>query len=119
MKKILIIEDQKNLVKLLESRLKAAGYSVVTALDGQEGMEKVPSVKPDLIITDLAMPGMPGSSIVRILKGSDEYKHIPIIMLSAFVNENMKQSVEIPADVYIRKPYDSELLLKKIQELLL
>lgn len=117
-KKILVIEDQKDLLKLLESRLKSAGYSITTALDGQEGMEKVSTAKPDLIITDLAMPGMPGSSIVRILKGSDEYKHIPIIMLSAFVNENMGESVEVPADCYMRKPYNAESLLTKIQELL-
>ncbi|MBP9866071.1 MAG: response regulator [Candidatus Omnitrophica bacterium] len=117
-KKILIIEDQKDIAKLLESRLKAAGYTAITALDGQEGMQAVPKVNPDLIITDLAMPGIPGNTIVRILKASEQYKHIPIIMLSAFVSDSMGAGVEVPADVYMRKPYQAEILLAKIKELL-
>lgn len=117
-KKILIIEDQKDIAKLLESRLKAAGYKVQTALDGQAGMQEIPRVNPDLIITDLAMPGIPGNTIVRILKASDQYKHIPIIMLSAFVNDSMGAGVEVPADFYMRKPYQAEVLLAKIAELL-
>lgn len=117
-KKILVIEDQKELAKLYATRLKAAGYDVTAAHDGQKGMEEVPRVNPDLIVTDLAMPGMPGNSIVRILKSSEQYRHIPIIMVSAFVQENMKSSVEIPADFYITKPFKAEALLEKVQELL-
>jgi len=117
-KKVLIIEDQKDIAKLLEARLKAAGYSVLIALDGQAGMQEVPKMNPDLIITDLAMPGIPGNTIVRILKASEQYKHIPIIMLSAFVSDSMGAGVEVPADFYIRKPYHAEVLLAKIQELL-
>jgi len=117
-KKILIIEDQKDIAKLLETRLKAAGYSILTALDGQVGMNEVPRFNPDLIITDLAMPGIPGNTIVRILKASDQYRRIPIIMLSAFVNDSMSAGVEVPADVYMRKPYQAEVLLAKIRELL-
>lgn len=118
-KKILIIEDQKDIAKLLGLRLKAAGYTVATSLDGQAGMQQVAKVNPDLIITDLALPGIPGSTVVRLLKASDQYKHIPIIMLSAFVSDSMSAGVEVPADFYIRKPYQAEELLAKIRELLL
>ncbi len=116
--KILIIEDQKDIIKLLVTRLKTAGYEVATAEDGQAGMREVPLQNPDLIITDLAMPGMPGNTIVRILKSSVKYKHIPIIMLSAFVHEKMGDGVEVAADVYMPKPYQAEALLAKIKELL-
>jgi DNA-binding response OmpR family regulator len=117
-KKILIIEDQKDIAKLLESRLKAAGFTVLVALDGQIGMQEVPKLNPDLIITDLAMPGIPGNTIVRILKASEQYNRIPIIMLSAFVSDGMGAGVEVPADFYMRKPYHAEVLLAKIRELL-
>lgn len=117
-KKILVIEDQKDLAKLLESRLKAAGYKVHVSLDGQAGMQDVLKFNPDLIVTDLAMPGIPGNTIIRILKASEQHKHIPIIMLSAFVSDSMGAGVEVPADCYLRKPYQAEVLLAKIKELL-
>lgn len=117
-KKILVIEDQVQIIKLLTGRLKASGYNVVSALDGLEGLEKVKKELPDLVITDLALPKMVGSTIVRIMRGSEQYKHIPIIMLSAFVHENMAQGVEVPADAYIPKPFEAEKLLAKIRELL-
>lgn len=117
-KKILVIEDQKDLVKLLASRIKTAGYEVFTALDGQAGLEEVRRCNPDLVITDLALPAMPGNALVRVLKASAKYRHIPIIMLSAFVDERMKDGVEIPADFYMPKPYQADLLIGKIKELI-
>ncbi len=117
-KKILIIEDQKSLVQLLSARLKSAGYQVFSAMDGTAGLDQVPKVKPDLVITDLALPGMNGNVIVRILKTSAQFKTIPIVMLSAFVDESMKSGVEVPADAYLPKPYEPEKLLAKVSELL-
>jgi len=90
----------------------------VSALDGQAGMDMVSSEKPDLIITDLALPKINGNAIVRILKESPQFKDTPIIMLSAFVNDTMAKAVDFPADVYIAKPFDADPLLAKVKELL-
>lgn len=118
MAKILIIEDQTAIVKLLKTRFKAIGHEVVSAGDGHEGLEMVKKDMPDLIITDLAMPKMTGNIVIRILKKSDAFKHIPIIMLSAFIRGTEKDSVEVPADEYIAKPFSAEALIGKVQELL-
>ncbi|MCM8776058.1 MAG: response regulator [Candidatus Omnitrophica bacterium] len=117
-KKILLIEDVKEVRTMVSTRLRAHGYDVVAAKDGQEGITKVEKEKPDLVITDLALPKMTGNVIVRILKKSPQYKHIPIIMLSAFVHEDMGKAVEVPADVYMPKPFEGEVLVGKVEELL-
>ncbi len=117
-KKILLIEDVKEVQIVVSTRLRANGYQVVTAKDGQEGLAKVDLEKPDLIITDLALPKVTGNVIVRILKKSEKHKQIPIIMLSAFVHAGTGAGVEVPADAYIAKPFDAEVLLGKIKELL-
>jgi CheY-like chemotaxis protein len=116
--KILIIEDQESIVKLLVKRLKSQGYEVLTATDGKRGLEMAKSGQPDLIVTDLAMPGMTGNVIIRVLRQSEEYKKIPIIMLSAFIRGTEHESHEFPADAYIKKPFDAQMLLDKIKELL-
>lgn len=116
--KILVVEDQPPVLKMITSRLKSEGYTVVTAKDGQEGIEKVKSENPDLVITDLAMPRMTGNVLVRIMKLSEQHKRIPIIMLSAFVHEKMGEGVEVPADAYIPKPFDGARLVAKVKELL-
>jgi DNA-binding response OmpR family regulator len=118
MAKILLIEDDSHIMKMVASRLKANGYQVQTATDGREGLDKVSHRIPDLVITDLAMPKMNGHVVVRVLKLSEQYKHIPIIMLSAFVSGKMGDGVEVPADTYIPKPFQSEELLAKVEELL-
>ena len=116
--KILLIEDNKELSKLLSQRLREEGYVVDTAADGQEGLDKVTAAAPDLIIADLAMPKLNGNVVVRILKLSPNYAKIPIIMLSAFVSPEMKGGVEVPADCYMSKPFDEPVLLSKIRDLL-
>ena len=115
-KKILLIEDQPEMVKLIKTRLKANGYDVVTAGDGVEGVEKVKTQKPDLVITDLALPKMTGNVVVRVIKKTEELKHIPVIMLSAFVRGNEKDSLEVPADDYMAKPFDAAMLLEMIKK---
>ncbi len=117
-KKILVIEDQPPILKLISSRLKSQGYLVLAAEDGQMGIEMIKAENPDLIITDLAMPKIPGNVVVRIVKQSKNHSHIPVIMLSAFIHGGEKETVEIPADEYIPKPFDGDLLLAKVKALL-
>lgn len=116
--KILIIEDNQELSRLLAHRLRDEGYKVFQAEDGQKGLLKVQTEQPDLLIVDLAMPRLPGNRVIRILKDDPAFQDIPIIMLSAFVTPEMKESVEVPADCYISKPFDEKFLLNKVDELI-
>jgi len=81
-KKILIIDDERGVVLLLQTCLAKKGYSVDTAYNVSEGAKKIIEGKPDMVITDDIMPGIRGSELVDILKKSDETQHIPIIMIS-------------------------------------
>ena len=118
-KKILLIDDELDIVKLVESRLKINGYEVVVALDGQEALEKAREEKPDLILLDLMLPKLSGYKVCRMLKFDEKYKHIPIIMFTARVQESdEKLGFEVGADAYITKPFKPEVLLEKVKELL-
>ncbi len=118
LKKILLIEDVPDMQKVIAYRLKAGGYAVVTASDGLEGIKKAETEKPDLIVSDYALPKMTGSEIVRHLRGSEKTRHIPIVVLSAYVRRNMEKAVEVPADVYLSKPFDAGELMSTIEKLL-
>jgi len=83
-KKILIIEDYKNIVEVLTMRLNAMGYAVISAKDGQEGLTLARKEKPDLIVLDVTLPKINGYKISRLLKFDSRYKDIPIIMLPTF-----------------------------------
>ena len=118
-KKILIVDDEAALVKMGQLRLEAAGHEVITASDGQEGLEKARSEKPDLIILDVMLPKIDGFKICRMLRFDEKYKKIPIIMLTARAQESDRHTgEEVGADAYIIKPFPPEVLLDKISELL-
>ncbi len=119
-KRILVVEDERELVKALQIRLEAAGYDVLAAYDGQEGLAKAQNEEPDLIILDLMLPKLDGYKVCRMLKFDDKYKKIPIIMLSARAQESDKKTgYETGADAYITKPFQHTIVLAKIKELLL
>ena len=116
-KKILLVDDEPNITKLLSMRLKSSGYEVLTASDGAEGLEKARSQNPDLIILDLMMPKMEGYEVCRLLKFDEKYKHIPIIISSAkSTDEDRHLGEKVGADDYLSKPYDPEDLLQKINK---
>lgn len=118
-KRILVVDDEAELVKAIEIRLKQADYEVLTAYDGQEGLDKAQKERPDLIVLDLMMPKMDGYKVCGLLKADSRYNKIPIIMLTAKAQEeDMKLGKEVGADAYIMKPFESEVLLSKIKELL-
>ncbi len=116
-KKVLVIEDESELVAALEVRLKAEGYDVITALDGEEGLRKAREESPDLIILDIMLPKMDGFKVSRLLKFDKRYQHIPVIMLTAKVEkEDEALGGETGADEYITKPFEWGYLSKKIKE---
>lgn len=118
-KRILIVDDEVDLVYLLQVRLKATGYAVAIARDGEECLHKVKSESPDLILLDVLMPKLNGYEVCRILKNDSQTRHIPVVMLTAAVKEGNEALIsEIGADFYLTKPYEMADLLKKIKELI-
>lgn len=113
-KKILVIDDDPNIVELLKRRLLASQYQVVTASNGEEGLKQVADEKPDLIIVDVLMPKMDGYTFVRTLRRDDEHRALPVIVLTA--KDKMKDLFELEGvKDYIVKPYRPEDLMEKVK----
>jgi len=118
-KKILIVDDEVDLVDLVKLRLEANSYQVVVAYDGQAALGVVKKEKPDLIILDLMLPKLDGYKVCRMLKFDQKYKKIPIILFSAKAQDEDKTiGEEVGADAYVVKPFEPKVLLAKIKELL-
>lgn len=115
-KKILVVDDNYNILKLLEYRLRANEYEVITAHDGEEALEKVRQEKPGLILLDVLIPKIDGYQVLSILKADEQYKDIPIVMLTARGQiTDMKKGLELGAASYITKPFDPDVLLEIIK----
>jgi DNA-binding response OmpR family regulator len=118
-KKILIVDDEPDAVLMLTMRLEANGYAVISAADGEKGLEKARSEKPDLILLDVMMPKIDGYQVCRLLKFDKNFRHIPIIMITARTqDEDKKVARDTGADAYITKPYEAKELLATIKNLL-
>lgn len=119
MKKIFLVDDEKDMVEVVTSRLRSNNYDVITAYDGQEALNKAHKEKPDLIILDLMLPKMDGYKVCGLLKSDSRYAKIPIIVFTARAQESdIKLAKEVGADAYITKPFESQALIAKIKELL-
>lgn len=125
-KKILLVDDEPAVVKVLKNRLEENGYNVVTALNGEEGMEKVIEAKPDLIILDVLMPKTFGGEIATQLKANPHTSKIPIIFLSnvptQFLSGKETHSNEtyqvVDGTIFLSKLCSTEELLNAIQKVL-
>jgi len=118
-KRILVVDDEPNLVLLVEARLKASGYEVLSASDGLTALEMAKREKPDLIILDLMLPKMDGFKVCGLLKKDFRYKKIPILLFTARAQDTDRQmGIEAGAEAYITKPFEPEKLLSKIKELI-
>jgi len=117
--KILIVDDEEGIVKVVKMYLEHHRYEVITALDGQEGLEKAKTEKPDLIVLDLMLPKINGYKVCGLLKKDARYAKIPVILFTARAQEkDVKLGEEVGADAYITKPFEPEALLSKIEELM-
>jgi CheY-like chemotaxis protein len=116
-KKILAVDDEDDVLKMLVKRLTNAGYAVVTAQNGKEGIRMAKSEKPDLIVMDINMPEMDGAQAGQILKNDPQTKHIPILYLTCLVTKNEVEKTQnmIGGNYFIAKPYNPEELLMKIK----
>ena len=116
-KKILIIDDEKDILELLEDLLSLKGYDVITALNGVEGIEKAIRERPDLILLDIMMPGINGFKVLSSLKEQKEVAYKGIIMLSAMGDsDSLIKAQELGSDDYIIKPFEIKELLEIIEK---
>lgn len=119
MKKILVIDDLPENVFILQDRLIQEGYEVITAYDGNEGLEKANEVLPDLILLDVMMPDISGFEVCKILTNNEKTKHIPIILVTAKASaEDTKEGLEAGAFDYIKKPFNRIELMARVKSAL-
>ena len=118
MKKILIVDDEPNILKVLGRRLSQEGYSVMEAQNGEEGVMKAKADPPNLIILDMAMPGMDGPDVARIIREDEATKNIPIIFLTCLYTkeEEKKEGHLIGKNFFVAKPYNPVELLEIIRQ---
>jgi len=116
MTKILLVEDQEDISLSLSIRLKRRGYTVITAISGEEALAKTASENPDLILMDLHLPVMDGWEATRRLKADSNLKHIPVIALSAdALSKDREKAIGAGCDEHEIKPIELPRLLAKIE----
>ncbi len=115
-KRILVVEDDENIVKALSVRLKSKGYDVVASYDAVMGMQKAMEQPPDLILLDIMMPGGNGVTLAERLQGSTKTGHIPIIFLTASKQSDLRQKAHALGAVgFFEKPFDFEELFATVR----
>ncbi|MGE5280079.1 MAG: response regulator [Deltaproteobacteria bacterium] len=116
-KKILIVDDEPDVLMLLGERLSKAGYNVIKAAGGQEAIELAQSDSPDLIVLDIAMPGMDGSEVANTLRAQPATQGIPIIFLTCLFTKQEEKACGhvLGQNFFIAKPYDVDELLSEIK----
>ena len=118
-KSILIVEDEKDILDLIEYHLKQSGFSVIKAMDGASGLEKAKHERPSLIILDLMLPEMDGKDVCRALKSNPFTQHIPILILTAKTEEiDRVIGFELGADDYVTKPFSPKELVLRVKAIL-
>ncbi|MEI8350043.1 MAG: response regulator [Candidatus Omnitrophota bacterium] len=117
-RKILVIEDELSVRRLVEFIFSKNGFEVVGAGNGQEGLDLARQHNPDLIILDLRLPIMDGVAVGKELKGDEKLRKIPVILVTASTDNIEEKVRESLVDSYFLKPFDYQELLKKVEELL-
>jgi two-component system, OmpR family, phosphate regulon response regulator PhoB len=116
---ILIVEDEKDLLDLLQFNLRQAGFDTVTATDGERALELLRHRLPDLVLLDLMLPGVPGTEVCRQLKSSPRTKNVPVIMLTARGEEvDRVVGFELGADDFVTKPFSLRELVLRVRAVL-
>jgi DNA-binding response OmpR family regulator len=118
-KKVLIADDEPNIVAAIEFLLRSRGYEVHTAADGGEALRAVERVVPDLVVLDVMMPQTSGYEVCQTIRKRAEWRHIKILMLSAKGRDaEVVKGVAMGADLYVTKPFSTRELLARIDALL-
>lgn len=117
-KRILIVDDEPDLVKVTSFRLKKLGYEISVSIGGREALELIRRDPPDLVLLDLLLPQMLGDEVCRQMKKDEKLKHIPVILFTATAVSIPDKAREVGADDYITKPFNPQELLEKIKRFL-
>ena len=118
-KKILIVDDEPNIVAAIEFLLQRGGHEVLVARDGEKALEIIGGSVPDLVILDVMMPLRSGYDVCRRIRERDDWRHIKVVMLSAKGRDaEVGKGLAMGADLYVTKPFSTRELMAKIEELL-
>ena len=115
---VLIAEDEPDTRELLQWQLEEAGLTVITAPDGAAALRLLAAHRPDLVVTDLRMPGISGIELIRVIRGVAEWVHLPIVVLSAYSNVCLMEAHRSGATVVLQKPKDLPKVVETIKSLL-
>ncbi len=117
--KIMVVDDEPDIVKLVKISLEMANYEVIEAFSGIEALQKTKEIVPDLFLLDIMMPDMNGYEVCKKLKADERTRHVPVVMLTAKGQKgDAEQGLKMGADDYIIKPFDPYELGEQINEIL-
>lgn len=117
--KVLLVDDEANIVISLEFLMTQAGYTIDIAHDGQSALDKVAAFNPDLVLLDVMMPSINGFEVCRTIRQNPDWAHIKIIMLTAKGREGeITKGLDLGADAYITKPFSTKELLAEVKRVL-
>lgn len=118
-KTVLVVDDQPHIVRLIQVNLEKEGFRVATAGDGLDGIEKVRSVRPDLVILDVIMPRKDGFEVLREMKADPELESIPVVMLTVKThNADIVEGLKEGAELYLPKPFHPKELVALVKRVL-
>jgi two-component system alkaline phosphatase synthesis response regulator PhoP/two-component system response regulator VicR len=117
--KILVCDDERSIVRLIQVNLEKQGYNVVTAYDGKDGLEKIRAEKPDLVVLDVMMPYMDGFEVLKNLRRESATEALPVIMLTAKAQDkDVFEGYHYGADMYLTKPFNPMELITFVKRIL-
>ena len=113
--KILVVDDEPTIVRLMEFILARQGHEMLVAVNGEEALEKIQAHKPDLVLLDIMMPRIDGYEVARQVRANEETSGLPIIMLSAKAQEeDIRKGMEVGVNEYITKPFSPDQLVRVV-----
>lgn len=113
--RVLVIEDEPDMVDIMRINLEQAGYQVATTHDGLEGLEALDAEGADAIVLDLNLPNMSGFRFARLVRRDEKWKRVPIIVVTAFAFEEVEDLTSVGIDAFITKPFDPADLVSKLE----
>lgn len=116
-KTILIVDDEFGVLEVLEFILSDAGFTVVSALNGQDALARLKETRPDLVIVDFMMPILDGNGVIKAIRADEKLRDIPVILASALPEQTIRQRCD-GYNTFLRKPYRTEQLMEEISKLM-
>lgn len=118
-KKILVVDDEPYIVRVVQANLMVEGYEVVAAYDGLEALQRLQEEKPDLVLLDVMMPEMDGWAVLERIRSNPETENLPVIMLTALAQDtDIERGTLLGCDVYITKPFEPRDLVNAVRRML-